>query len=125
MRTPLKIVKGLGTAHNGTHHWWLQRLTAVAMLPLFAWFVIIVLQSSGSIGFNDFFQSPLKSILLALLLNIILFHSALGLRVVIEDYVHGEKAKIISLTIINFFTIITAITATIAILSQYLKFYLG
>ena len=124
MKTALKQAKGLGSAHNGTGHWLLQRITAIALIPLFTWLTITLISSAGNLDFNSFYKSPLQSLLLVILFTTLLLHSTLGLQVVIEDYVHSEKVKITMLIFVKLFTIFTATIFVIAILSQYLKYFL-
>ena len=95
LRTPLGKALGRGSAGDGVGHWWQQRLTAMALIPLTAWFVIGLLRRSAA-KFEDvqFWLSQSWPALLALLLVITLaWHSKLGVQVVIEDYVHGKGAK--------------------------------
>ena len=92
-RTPLGNVLGLGSSKSGVHHWWVQRLTAVALIPLTLWFAYAVV--SGCLDVSSFetarafIGDPIHAILLILLTFTMLHHSQLGLQVVVEDYVHG------------------------------------
>ena len=92
MRSPLGRAIGLGSAKEGVEHWWLQRITAVALVPLSLWFVIAIIRLVGadSDGVRDWVGNPLPAILLVLLLIATFWHAALGLQVVIEDYIHAE-----------------------------------
>ncbi len=91
--SPLNRVLGLGSAKDGVEHWWAQRLTAVALLPLGLWLV------AASVGLNDFghasvvewMQAPMNSVLLLLTVLTLTYHSALGVQMVIEDYVSPEE----------------------------------
>src|ERR1019366_5915909 len=89
-RTPLSRARGLGSAKNGVEHWWMQRVTAVALVPLTLWFIASLMAIAG----GDYgtviawFKRPLTTILMASLLTTLFHHMALGLRVVVEDYVH-------------------------------------
>jgi succinate dehydrogenase membrane anchor subunit len=99
MRTPLGRAIGLGSAKEGVEHWWRQRLTAVALVPLGLWFVISLL---GHLGADRaivvaWAGAPIPAILLVLLIGTTFAHAALGLQVVIEDYVTAEWAKLASL----------------------------
>ena len=95
MRSPLGRVIGLGSAKDGVGHWWLQRLTAVALVPLTIWFVasIIAHTASDYERFIAWLSTPLTTTFMTLLLIAMFYHTALGLQVVIEDYVHSA-AKI-------------------------------
>lgn len=96
LQSPLARVLGLGSARSGTSHWISQRLTAVALVPLTLWFVASLL-SLESIGFDvvhGWVGQPLNAILLLVLLVALLYHSSLGLTVVVEDYVHTAWAKV-------------------------------
>ena len=102
MRSPLGRAIGLGSAKEGVDHWWAQRLTAIALVPLALWFVVGVI---GLVGadlpvFAAWIGHPLPAALLILLIVAASYHGALGLQVVIEDYV-GNDALRFSLLIIN------------------------
>ena len=96
LRSPLGRAVGLGSAKEGVEHWWLQRITAVALVPLSLWFVIAIIRLVGAdvdtVG--DWVGRPLPAILLVLLLIASFYHASLGLQVVIEDYIHAEFAKL-------------------------------
>ena len=96
MRSPLGRALGLGSAKEGVEHWWLQRITAVALVPLSLWFVIAIIRLVGADvdSVRDWVGNPLPAILLVLLLIATFYHAALGLQVVIEDYVHRELTKL-------------------------------
>ena len=100
LRSRLKRVKGLGTAHHGVHHWWMQRVTALAMVPLTLWFVaslVTVLLSPNVVRVAEWFASPVNTVLMAMLLVATFTHARLGVQVVIEDYVHKPFAKYVLL----------------------------
>ena len=95
-RTPLSKVEGLGSAHSGVEHFWRQRVTAVALIPLSVWFVNAML---GFVGADRdavfaYLHEPLHGVLIVLFLFAILTHMTLGIQVVIEDYVPNESQKI-------------------------------
>jgi succinate dehydrogenase / fumarate reductase membrane anchor subunit len=83
---------GFGSAKDGVEHWWMQRVSAVALVPLTLWFVASIITHAGSdyASFIAWLRTPLATILMILLLIALFYHTALGLRVVIEDYVHSE-----------------------------------
>jgi succinate dehydrogenase / fumarate reductase membrane anchor subunit len=82
----------LGSAKEGVEHWWIARVSAVALIPLTLWFVASIIAHTGSdyVTFIVWLRMPLVSILMVLLLIALFYHTALGLQVVIEDYVHSE-----------------------------------
>jgi succinate dehydrogenase / fumarate reductase membrane anchor subunit len=96
MRSPLGRAVGLGSAKQGVEHWLIQRITAVALVPLALWFVIAVIELVGADfdTMQDWVGRPLPAILLVLLLIATFYHAALGLQVVIEDYVHGALGRL-------------------------------
>ena len=91
LRSPLARAMGLGSAKEGVEHWWMARLSAVALIPLTLWFVASIIAHTGSdyVTFIVWLRMPLVSILMVLLLIALFYHTALGLQVVIEDYVHS------------------------------------
>ena len=97
--TPLNRVLGLGTAKGAAEHWWTQRLTAVALVPLGLWFVIAVaaLPDHGYDTVLAWAERPLTSILLLLFVLAVGYHSYLGVQVVIEDYVTSKAPKVLAL----------------------------
>jgi len=90
-RSPLAIAMGLGSAKTGAAQWWAERVTAIALVPLTVWFVAAIIAHSGSdyLSVISWLRSPLTASLMVLLLIHVFYHSALGLQVVIEDYVHS------------------------------------
>ena len=98
-RTALGRARGLGSAKEGVAHWWVQRVTAVLLIPLVLWFVASLLAHLGAdyTGVIAWLHEPLTYGLMVLLLGAMFWHAALGLQVVLEDYVHGEAAKLASI----------------------------
>lgn len=118
MRTPLSRVKGLGASGHGVEHWWLQRVTAVANIPLIISFVIIVAALAGS-SYDEaiaIISNPLVAILLILAVVSVTNHMRLGMQVIIEDYVHDKGLKIASVIANNFYAVIVAVACLYAIL---------
>src|SRR5262245_42008023 len=95
-RTPLSRARGLGSAKEGVHHWWAQRITAVALIPLVVWFAISLIMMSGAeyAAVRAWIGSPVVMVLLTLTIVIGLHHGQLGMQEVIEDYVHHDGWKL-------------------------------
>lgn len=92
MRSPLARAQGLGSAKGGVKHWWAQRVSAVALVPLTVWFVGSVIAHTGDDygALISWLRTPLASLAMVVLLLALFHHTALGLQVVIEDYVHSN-----------------------------------
>lgn len=116
--TPLGQVRGLGPAHEGTHHWWHQRLTAGGNLVLVLWFVLSLARLPGydHATLTTWMGSFWVTIPLALLVLSVFYHFRLGLQVCIEDYAHGP-GRIAWLVLLNAFTIVAGAIALFSILS--------
>ena len=117
-RTPLGRVRGLGSAKGGTHHWWMQRLTAVALVPLTVWFILSLITLSGAdhATVAAWLASPLPAVLMILLIIATFHHLQLGLQVIIEDYVHGEGMKLACIIGVKLASFALAIAAGFAVL---------
>jgi succinate dehydrogenase / fumarate reductase membrane anchor subunit len=118
LRAPLGRVLGLGTAKDGTDHWWGQRVSGVALVLLGLWFVasVVVSPSLARDVVVEFIGRPLNSVLLSLLCLTAAYHSWLGVQVVIEDYVHAHGSKIVSLILSRFAHVLVAVISIYAIL---------
>lgn len=119
LRSPLGQVLGSGSAKDGTEHWWAQRVSALALVILGSWFLlsIVRLDSFAHAAVAAWAGSPINSVLLLLLAVTLAWHSALGVQVVIEDYVHGPFLKVVSLVASRFAHVFLAVAAVVAILS--------
>jgi succinate dehydrogenase / fumarate reductase membrane anchor subunit len=117
LRTPLARVRGLGSAKSGTDHFWRQRLTAVANVPLTIAFVLIVVSLLGrnQAGAQRILGSPLVAIVILLFIGSVTYHMRIGMQVVIEDYVHGETSKLALIMANTFFAIAVALACAFAI----------
>jgi succinate dehydrogenase / fumarate reductase membrane anchor subunit len=116
-RTPLSRVKGLGSAKSGTGHWWMQRVTAVALIPLSFW-LINFLGLSLTAPYQQtvsWLASPVNSACMVAWIIAVFYHAALGLQIVIEDYVAAEGPKIISIWVANLAFLFLAIAALLAV----------
>ena len=118
LRTPLGNVLGLGSAKEGTGHFWGQRLSGIGLLVLGLWFAYSVLVMPGFTHADAlaFIGAPLNGVLLLLLVVTMSYHSTLGVQVVIEDYVHGHGLKLASLIISRFAHTFLAVAAIYAII---------
>ena len=120
MRSRLGRAVGLGSAKEGVEHWWLQRITAVALVPLGLWFVIAIIRLLGADvdDVRNWVGNPLPAILLVLLLIATFYHAALGLQVVIEDYVHAELTKLGLLVVVRLACFALAVAGIFAVVSM-------
>ncbi|TDJ48570.1 MAG: succinate dehydrogenase, hydrophobic membrane anchor protein [Gammaproteobacteria bacterium] len=102
MQSPLAKVLGHGSAQQGTGHWWGQRLTAIALVPLTLWFAVAIMGSMPQGNWHDlsaWVAEPVHAILLILLVLTMVQHSNLGLQVVVEDYVHGATVVVVLIAV--------------------------
>ncbi|HYM71963.1 MAG TPA: succinate dehydrogenase, hydrophobic membrane anchor protein [Stellaceae bacterium] len=122
MRSPVGRAIGLGSAKEGVEHWWRQRVSALALVPLTLWLVVAVI---GLVGADHahvvaWVRSPMPAVFLILLLIATFYHTALGLQVVIEDYIHGEAMRIGTLLVMRLLCILFAARGILAVLKMAL-----
>ena len=116
-RTPLARARGLGSAKEGVHHWWMQRLTAIALIPLVVWFAISLVMLSGADYqvVRAWIGSPLVMVMLILTIGIGLHHGQLGLQVVWEDYTEGAF-RVVMIVLTKFLAVLFGLGAIVAVL---------
>lgn len=120
LRTPLKKVRGLGSAQDGTHHFWMQRVTALALIPLVLWFGLSVasLPNASYESVVAWLDSPFNVAMLISFLVAGFYHGALGMQVIIEDYISEEWvriASIIAVQVVSFFLAALGVFAALKI----------
>ena len=120
LRTPLAKARGRGSAKDGTHHFWVQRLTAVALIPLTIWFALSIasLATAGQVEVVAWMKSPLSATLMLSFIMAGFWHMKLGLQVVIEDYEHTESTKITCLILNNLIAIFLTLAAFLSVLKM-------
>ena len=118
MRSGLGKARGLGSAKAGTAHWWAERVTSIALVPLTLWFILVMLRlvAVPRAAVLAWAGNPVNATLLLALVIITFHHMALGLQVVIEDYVHAEKTRLASLLAMKGLTALLAIASIVAVL---------
>ena len=123
MRSPLGRARGLGSAKTGTDHWWAQRLTALALVPLTIWFVVSMILVTGAdyAAAVDFISSPINAVLLILLIVATFHHGQLGLQVVIEDYIHTKWLEVGLIIAVKGLAIFLGVASVYAVIAIALK----
>jgi succinate dehydrogenase / fumarate reductase membrane anchor subunit len=119
LRSPLGRARGLGSAKSGTDHWWAQRLTALALIPLVIWFVVSMIMVTGADhdAALAFIGSPINAVLLLLLIVAVFWHGQLGLQVVIEDYVHTKWLKVALIIVVKGAAIFLGVASVYAVIA--------
>jgi len=121
-RSPLSKAIGSGSAKHGFSHWWLQRVSAVALIPLTIWFVFSMVCLSAH-GYNEaiaWLSSPINATIMLLFTLTALFHGQTGLQTVIEDYIHTTWLNLTLLLSVKFASVIMAVLAVISVLKVVL-----
>ena len=121
-RSPLSKAIGSGSAKHGFSHWWLQRVSAVALIPLTIWFVFSMVCLSAN-GYNEaiaWLSSPINATIMLLFTLTALFHGQTGLQTVIEDYIHTTWLNLTLLLSVKFASVIMAVLAVISVLKVVL-----
>ncbi len=117
-KSPLARARGLGSAKEGVGHWWAQRLTAVALIPLSLWFAAAVVANTGAdhATMVAWLGSPVVAVLMVLLIWATFHHAQLGIQVILEDYVHNEAVKFAAIIAVKFAAILLGALAGFAVL---------
>jgi succinate dehydrogenase / fumarate reductase membrane anchor subunit len=118
LRSPLRAVLGLGAAKQGVRHWWLQRLTSIALVPLSIWFVVslLALPALDYATVTAWMGQSWTALLLVLFVLVATWHSQLGVRVIVEDYLHGAGTRTLTLVIVTFAHVLIAAAGVFAVL---------
>jgi succinate dehydrogenase / fumarate reductase membrane anchor subunit len=118
LQSPLTRVRGRGSAKQGVSHWWVQRVTAVALVPLTLWFVIklLGLPSLGFVDVRAWVADGWTPVLLIMLLGAMAWHSALGIQVVLEDYIRLKALKVAALFTSTIFHVLVTLAGSYAVL---------
>lgn len=117
LRSSLGRARGLGSVNEGVHHWWAQRVTAIALVPLGIWFVFAAVGLIGAdlAALQAWLGDFGNAILLVVFILVLFYHAAIGMQVVIEDYVSGEGAKVATLMVVKFALALMAIACVLAV----------
>ena len=124
IKTPLARVRGLGAARQGVAHFWAQRVTAIALVPLTIWFLasIVAFASADYDAIVIYMRRPSVTVLFLLFLSTGFYHMKLGLQVVVEDYIAREGTKIAALVLVNFFAVAAGALALFSVLKLALQY---
>jgi succinate dehydrogenase / fumarate reductase membrane anchor subunit len=118
LRTPLGRALGLGSAKEGVAHWWTQRVSAVALVPLGIWFCASLVSLAGANRdiVAAWLHGPVAAILMILTIGAVFYHAALGVQVVIEDYIPNEGVKLASIVAVKLLALLLAVAGIFAVL---------
>ena len=122
LRAPLATARGLGSAKEGTHHFWNQRLTAIVLVPMTLWIMVSLVRMTNVdyATVTQWIAAPLNAVLLLIFLLALFYHALLGVQVVIEDYIHNEWQKIACLILVKFTILLTGLTSVLAVIKVFL-----
>ena|ERR1700760_3834513 len=118
LRSPLGRARGLGAAHSGSHHWWVERVEAAALVPLTIWFIFALLRLIGASrqAVIEWLSSPISLVLMLLLIGTTFHHLSLGAQTVLDDYVHQPAAKLWSVLAVKGACAVAALLCIVAVL---------
>jgi succinate dehydrogenase / fumarate reductase, membrane anchor subunit len=119
-----RLVKILGPSGTGTSTWWAQRVSAIALVPLVIWFILFVLQAykqKDLDAFMSFFISPFPTLCFLLFITVAIYHGNIGIKEILEDYVHCHSIKIILIILVNFISLLSALAVICALLVFHLS----
>ena len=118
LRTPIARARGLGSAKDGTHHWWMQRITAIALIPLAVWLTasLVAIGAADHAQTVRWIRSPAVGVALLLTIAAVFHHAQLGLQVIIEDYVQAEWKKLAAVIAVKLAAVALAATAAFSVL---------
>lgn len=122
LRAPLSTVRGLGSARHGGREWFVGCLVSLALVPLTLWFVISILSGAVTLdaaGITAWLAQPFSGLMMALLMGVTVQHSKHGIQTIIEDYVHGEGAKFIAISLNALIHLVAAALSVFAILKLH------
>jgi succinate dehydrogenase / fumarate reductase, membrane anchor subunit len=122
LRAPLATARGLGSAKEGTHHFWNQRLTAIVLVPMTLWIMVSLVRMTNVdyATVTQWIAAPLNAVLLLIFLLALFYHALLGVQIVIEDYIHSEWQKIACLILVKFTILLTGLTSVLAVIKVFL-----
>ena len=122
LRSPLARARGLGSAKHGTQHFWLQRISAIVLVPLCFWFVtsMVAMVSVDYETVSVWLSTPLTAVLMILFIIALFYHAQLGLQVVIEDYVESEWQKLINIILVKVVAFIGGLASIFAVMTVFL-----